>query len=1304
MTTTSRPAEIIAFYSFKEGAGRTMALANAAWIMASHGKSVLVIDWDLEAPGLHLYYHEYLPVPDLRFGAGILDMFCAFADAATSDEDGIPEDLSGLYDEHANFERYRVGVNYPFPEGGRLDYIGPGRMDDGYAERLRGFDWGTFQASDDGREFLEALRARMHDSDYDYILIDSRTSFSDGAGICTLALPDSVVVGLAMNRQAIEGAGRMAQRISDYHRPIRLHMLPMRIDFSEEERRARSIKEARRVLDRFLDIRGEDQLDAYWGEVQIPYKPYFAFGEELAVMVENPRQKISVLAQYVKAVARVTDGAVDGFEPVSDAQRNWYYERLFNTGRSTEVRTVALLHAPDDQMWADWIGEQLRPARIQVIHRRPDGQDPDSLPDSDYLLVLLSPQLQGTPVGRTVERLSTGAPVSSDRERRVVGLRVSGARLAPQFDWLDAASLAGLSEEAARRALLARFGIRTRDEALLIPSAGPRFPGRQPDVWKIPVRNSAFTGRVAQLDALRESFRSGVADRPAPQVLWGMKGVGKKQIAVEYAHRFAAEYDLVWWIPASDPEAVRVSLAELARAVNRNSDGARTGEEWDVLLEDLRLEKYCPRWLLIFDDAENQESVEPYIPSGGAGHVLITSRNPGWPHFDLRHVDVFTPAESLTLLSRKLPGASDAELSRLAERLGQLPLIEEAAAAWLAVAPESVDEYIALLDSGTPLSAEGFPEEYQKFAAVYRLAYEKLLGGSPAAARLLDLCVFMSPDGVGLKVIQSKVMRDLLAERDERLRDSILLRTLLNELSVQALAVVDQSARKLKVHRVVQDLVRGWMSPEEQALTRAQALSVLASMAPSDLERDEPGHRQTFAELDQHVVVSGALDSDDPAVHAWLVNQVRYRWFWEQWSDARELGTRILLKWRARLGSEHMAVLRLESQVGAACRMLGRYEEALSHSKHAVMAQRALSSHHTYALLAGRGYAADLRAMGDFDGAFDEDRRSYFGLCDAIGVDHTETLNASANLALSKFYMESVEAAVRQGQSTFETRRRALGERNHQTWRSYADLGTFHREAGQLDISEEHLLEARNRLRDLLADDHYLTLWALQSLGMTMVRQGRAGHGLELLQDAHSGFQRQWSDGHPRTMSSRLAVAAGLHAAGRPGDAAGYAEEVLDHYVELFGADHPFTGICRSNLALYLLDIDDRDNASDHAKKAAHQLKSALGREHRYTLVARMNQNNCLEALGQVSRQELITEDEEILKGCELSSAWGPRHAITLTAMANLAGSRTRDNAELLATVKRRAAEFFDEGHRLAGALVAQPYRRLGADLEVLDV
>lgn len=183
------------------------------------------------------------------------------------------------------------------------------------------------------------------------------------------------------------------------------------------------------------------------------------------------------------------------------------------------------------------------------------------------------------------------------------------------------------------------------------------------------------------------------------RALYALGGVGKTQVALEYAYRFKEYYDLIWWIPAEQSQGISLALAELAARLGlKTSDNA--AEAAATALEQLRRDN-AGRWLLIFDNAADPADLEPFLPTG-AGHVLITSRNHAWTHHaEPLELDTFTRQESVAHLMRYVPGLPLDSAAKISGAVGDLPLAIEQAAAWLAETGMPAALYIEQLETQT---------------------------------------------------------------------------------------------------------------------------------------------------------------------------------------------------------------------------------------------------------------------------------------------------------------------------------------------------------------------------------------------------------------------------------------------------------------------------------------------------------------------------------------------------------------------------------------------------------------------------
>lgn len=273
----TRPCPFITFYSFKGGVGRSMALINVAGILAARGFRVLVIDMDLEAPGLSFLARRadaegQEPPKQDGFVECLLD----------AKERGEEADLFARPPAEA-IERfcapYELPPNLEPREGATLHIMPAGRLDDGYAKRLEQLDLAGLYREGLGLALVMTFKEIVQTGGrFDYVFIDSRTGFSDESGICTRDLADALVVLSGLNTQNVQGTSRffgalrraLAQR--ELPRPkvaVVLSPVPNGEDELVDEREA-----VARVAF------GEAWGEALAVELRIPYHPRLALTEE----------------------------------------------------------------------------------------------------------------------------------------------------------------------------------------------------------------------------------------------------------------------------------------------------------------------------------------------------------------------------------------------------------------------------------------------------------------------------------------------------------------------------------------------------------------------------------------------------------------------------------------------------------------------------------------------------------------------------------------------------------------------------------------------------------------------------------------------------------------------------------------------------------------------------------------------------------------------------------------------------------------------------------------------------------------
>jgi hypothetical protein len=209
---------------------------------------------------------------------------------------------------------------------------------------------------------------------------------------------------------------------------------------------------------------------------------------------------------------------------------------------------------------------------------------------------------------------------------------------------------------------------------------------------------------LADLDVLL-AVEEGAGPRIA--ALYGLGGAGKTSVALAYAHQHLAEAGIAWQLAAEDPAVLTAGLGELAAQL-----GARDGGD-PVAAVHAILAAYPAGWLLVFDNAPGPEAVAGFVPPGGEGRVLITSRNALWPPGQGLEVPVLDLDAAAGFLAARTGDADHQAAASLAEAVGGLPLALEQAAAYIQASGDSLAGYLAAFQQRrAELLARGEPAGY----------------------------------------------------------------------------------------------------------------------------------------------------------------------------------------------------------------------------------------------------------------------------------------------------------------------------------------------------------------------------------------------------------------------------------------------------------------------------------------------------------------------------------------------------------------------------------------------------------------
>jgi tetratricopeptide (TPR) repeat protein len=399
--------------------------------------------------------------------------------------------------------------------------------------------------------------------------------------------------------------------------------------------------------------------------------------------------------------------------------------------------------------------------------------------------------------------------------------------------------LVGVSEVSAEEQILAelkkREGSASRPkEKPAFPGAGlssthARFPGGLPPIWNISAeRNPYFTGREQILSQLHEVLTAGNT-AALTQTLSGLGGVGKTQLALEYAYRHVGDYEGVWWLRAEEPVTLASDYAALAPHL-----GVAAVADQGLVIREVR-ERLSQREhiLLIFDNATAPGTLKPYLPLGPGRRVLVTTRVQAWPGANPQDVHELPLESAITFLLNRTGQTDRVAAEDVAQRLGCLPLALEQAAAYVVECKKQLHDYASLLGSrGLAVLEKGQPYQSERtVGTTWALSFEKLEAKCPAAADLLHLCAFLAPEAiyVGELASASKHLPETLAKAlaDELGLDEI-------KAALLAYSLIQTDGDTIAIHRLVSDVIRKGMDPEGREQWLRTAVRSVNELLPTD--------------------------------------------------------------------------------------------------------------------------------------------------------------------------------------------------------------------------------------------------------------------------------------------------------------------------------------------------------------------------------------------------------------------------------------------------------------------------------------
>ena len=794
-----------------------------------------------------------------------------------------------------------------------------------------------------------------------------------------------------------------------------------------------------------------------------------------------------------------------------------------------------------DQRWAEWIAWQLESSGYTTVLQAWDFhaggnfvlQMQEALVTSERTIAVLSPGYLEKAYTKP-EWAAVFAEDPTGEKGLLIPVRIKECELQGLHKAIVYIDLVNLPNDRAKTALLQRIEQTTKHTRLKpekepdFPASPlhsmknePRFPGTLPSVWNLPRRNPNFTGRVQVLEDIRESLNKEHNTALTQQALYGLGGIGKTQLAMEYAWQQSASYELVWWLRAEAPSSLIADYIALATELQLPE---RNESEQELVVRGMRkwLDKH-KGWLLIFDNAKDAKSIRDYLPESTGGHVLITSRNQDWRAFGKPlSIEVWNRNEAIAFLQKRTGQSDEKVADKLAVALGDLPLALEQAAAYIETRTKTYAEYLYLFNSRrqelwkkeTP--PDGYPDT---IATTWSLAFDEIKRIS-MAKELLSLCSMAAPD---------TIPKSLLENALEHYEKSTVVDSFALDDAVVALrsySLITPDTEKVSTHRLVQAVVRDWMSKDELARYRDAMIDALSVRFP-DKAYNNPSCWPECASLLPHAhAVLDDTDYDQDGCwqeRAILLNNIgEYHYGRAAYADAESLFHHALEIREEHLGPEHPDVAYSLNNLAVVLEAKGKYAEAEPLYRRALaIKEDKLGSEHPEVAYSLNNLAGLLKTKENLADAELLYRRALQITEDNLGPEHPDVATSLDNLAgllETKGKYAEAEPLYRRALAIREDK---LGPDHPYVASSLNNLAGLLQKKGKYAEAEPLYRRALAIREDKLGQEHPDFAISLGNLAILLEARKKFTEAKQLYSRALRIMEKTLGENHPSTVTLR---------------------------------------------------------------------------------------------------------------------------------------------------------------------------------------